>query len=188
MFLIVGLGNPDEQYKETRHNVGFMMLDFVARKTEANSFELESRLKALVTKSKIGKSPVVLAKSQTYVNKSGEAVKKLIENRKLKIENLVIVHDDLDIPFGYTKLSFEKDSAGHRGVDSIMRQLKTKKFWRLRIGTQSKSLITAKRKNPRKKDEIVRNFVLSKFTPNERKMLNKIYKQGLDKIETVFRH
>src|SRR3989344_3335634 len=137
MKLIIGIGNPDEQYQSTRHNVGFMFLDYLAKKTkdqgprtkDETDWEFDKKSNSLVSKIKLAKPGAVLylAKPQTYVNKSGKAVKKLIENCKLKIENLIVVHDDLDIPFGNTKISFDKNSGGHKGIESIMRALKTKK-------------------------------------------------------------
>ena len=85
--LIIGIGNPDEQYKNTRHNVGFMMADYIAKKNDFGDFELNKGLESLVSKGKIGESKIILAKPQTYVNKSGLAIKKLAVNCKLKTEN-----------------------------------------------------------------------------------------------------
>ena len=94
--LIIGIGNPDEEYQNTRHNVGFMMVDYLAKKLEANDLEFNKNFNSIVGKGKIDKTTVILVKPQTYVNKSGKAVSKLIKNLKLKIENLIVVHDDLD--------------------------------------------------------------------------------------------
>ena len=185
--LIIGIGNPDEQYKETRHNVGFMFVDYLAKKLGANEFDLDKKSNSLISKTKLEKTPVVLAKPQTYVNKSGEAVKKLVVNCKLKIENLVIVHDDLDITFGNVKLSFDKNSGGHKGIESIMRALKTKKFYRLRIGLAKPALAKARRQSDKKRDEFVVKMVLSKFSPAEKEELTKVFKDGLEKLTPMLR-
>ena len=185
--MIVGLGNPDAEYQNTRHNVGFVFLDYLAKKLGANDFELEKKLNSLVSKTKIEKIPVILAKPQTYVNKSGEAVKKLIENCKLKIENLVVVHDDLDIPFGNTKISFDKNSGGHKGIESIMRALKTKKFYRLRIGLAKPALTKARQQSDKKRDELVVSYVLSKFSKSESEKLKETFKDAYEKLLAVTR-
>ncbi|OGM99359.1 MAG: aminoacyl-tRNA hydrolase [Candidatus Yanofskybacteria bacterium RIFCSPHIGHO2_01_FULL_39_8b] len=180
--LIIGIGNPDEEYQNTRHNVGFMMVDYLAKKLEANDLEFNKNFNSIVGKGKIDKTTVILVKPQTYVNKSGKAVSKLIKNLKLKIENLIVVHDDLDIPFGNTKISFDKNSGGHKGIESIMRALKTKKFYRLRIGLAKPALAKARQQSDKKRDEFVVKMVLSKFSPSEREELKKIFKEGYEKL------
>lgn len=185
MMLIVGLGNPGEEYVETRHNVGFIFLDVIAKENKAE-FKFDKKINADVAKIKFSGKPTTLAKPHTFVNKSGEAVGRLIKSLKVKKENLIVIHDDLDIDFGNFKLSFEKDSAGHRGVQSIVDHLKTNKFWRLRIGTANSKLRTARdQKNLKAKKEAVGNFVLSKFTPTEQLELKKILKNSLNKIEGI---
>jgi len=182
MKLIVGIGNPDEQYKETRHNVGFMMVDYIAKKNDFGDFEFNKNLNSLVSKGKIDKSTVVLAKPQTYVNKSGEAVKKFTTYYKLHATDLVVIQDDLDVPFGNTKISFDKNSGGHKGIESIMRALKTKKFYRLRIGLAKPALQKARQQSDKKRDEFVVKMVLSKFSPSEQEEIKKIFKEGYEKL------
>ena len=159
-----------------------MIVDYIARKNDFGDFEFNKNLNSLVSKGKIGGSTVILAKPQTYVNKSGEAVKKLVGNWKLEIGNLIVVHDDLDVPFGNTKISFDKNSGGHRGVESIMRALKTKKFYRLRIGLATNGLKKARQQSDKKRDEFVVKMVLSKFTPSEQDQIKTIFKEGYEKI------
>lgn len=182
MKLIIGIGNPDLEYQGTRHNIGFMFVDHLAKKLGASGFEFEKKYNSAVSKTKLEKTGLILAKPQTYVNKSGEAVKKLVENLKIKIENLVIVQDDLDIPFGNTKVSFDKNSGGHRGIESIMKALKTKKFYRLRIGLATKALQKARQQSDQKRDEFVRDYVLSKFTKSESEKLKEIFKESQEKL------
>lgn len=151
----------------------------VARQ-EGVEFELNKKLNAEVAKAKLDGKSVVLAKPQIFVNKSGEAVKKLKLFYKTKAEDIVVVHDDLDIEFGNFKLSFAKDSGGHRGVQSVIDHLKTNKFWRLRIGTANRKLTTARhQKTLKAKKESVGQFVLSKFTSAEQQELKKILKKAL---------
>lgn len=182
MKLIVGLGNPGEEYIGTRHNVGFWLVEAIAKQS-AVEFKFDKKLNAESVKAKFNDKPVVLAKPCTYVNKSGEAVSKLIKQLKIKKEDLIVVQDDLDIEFGSLKLSFGKDSGGHRGIQSIIDQLKTNKFWRLRIGTANRKLSSARQQATLKaKKESVGNFVLAKFTPTEQTELKKILKQTLERL------
>jgi len=180
--LIIGIGNPDEQYQNTRHNVGFMLVDYIAKKNDFGDFEMNKKLNVETAKGKIEKATVVLVKPHTYVNKTGEAAVKLKNFYKLKPENILIIQDDLDIPFGNTKISFDRNSGGHRGIESIMKSLKTKKFYRLRIGTAKKALENARDQSDKKRDEFVMKFVLSKFSPSEQDELKKIFKEGYEKL------
>lgn len=180
--LIVGIGNPDEQYQNTRHNIGFMFVDYLAKKLDAGNFEFNKNLNSLTAKTKLGKLALILAKPQTYVNKSGESVAKLKNFYKIKPEDIMVIQDDLDIPFGNTKISFDKNSGGHKGVESIMRALKTKKFYRLRIGLAKPALQKARRQSDKKRDEFVRNYVLSKFSKGESDELKELLKEGYEKL------
>lgn len=180
--LIIGLGNPDQEYQNTRHNVGFMMVDYVAKKNDCRDFEFNKKLNTLVAKCKIGKNQVFLAKPQTYVNKTGEAATKLKNFYKVKPEDIILVHDDLDIEFGNFKLSFGKNSGGHKGVESVMKSLKTKNFWRLRIGTAVRALDKAREQSDKKRDAFVMDFVLSKFGKKEDKELNKLLKGAYERL------
>ncbi|MBI4158418.1 MAG: aminoacyl-tRNA hydrolase [Candidatus Yanofskybacteria bacterium] len=197
--LIIGIGNPEEpsftkdsegrQYQNTRHNVGFMFLDYLAKKLEANDFEFDKKSNSLVSKIKLAKPGAVLylAKPQTYVNKSGEATAKLKNFYKVKPEDIIVVQDDLDIPFGNTKISFDKNSGGHKGIESIMRALKTKRFYRLRIGLAKPALAKARQQSEKKRDKFVVKLVLSKFTPAEQETLKKIFQEGYEKLLEVIK-
>lgn len=180
--LIIGIGNPDMEYQQTRHNVGFMLADYIAKKCEADEFEFNKKLSALTAKCKIKGKSVLLAKPQTYVNKTGEAAAKLKNFYKVKPEQILVIQDDLDVPFGNTKLSFEKNSGGHKGIESIMKALKTKKFYRLRIGLATRSLQKARQQTDKKRDEFVVKMVLSKFSPSEQDEIKQIFKEGYEKI------
>jgi len=187
MKLIIGLGNPGKEYENTRHNVGFIVVDEIAKK-EGGKFSFEKKFNAEIAKSRFNNKPIILAKPFTFVNKSGEAVKKLKLLYKIKVEDIIIVHDDLDIEFGNFKLSFAKNSGGHRGVQSVIDYLKTNKFWRLRIGTANRKLAVARRQKTLKaKSEAVGDFVLSKFTPTEQVELKKTIKKALERLASIFK-
>jgi PTH1 family peptidyl-tRNA hydrolase len=182
MKLIVGIGNPEEQYQGTRHNIGFMFLEYVARKISANDFAEDKKLNALVSKSKIEKTPIVLAKPLSYVNKSGEVVAKLAKFYKIKAKDVIIIQDDLDIEFGAFKNSFDKNSGGHKGIDSIIKALKTKQFYRLRIGTSVRALEKAREQSDKKRDAFVMDFVLGKFTPKDQDTIKKMFPEIYNRL------
>jgi PTH1 family peptidyl-tRNA hydrolase len=185
MKLIVGIGNPGEEYDGTRHNIGFEVLDVIAKESEAK-FAYEKKFDSEIAKGRFADKPVILVKPFTYVNKSGEVVRKLKLFYKLKPEDIIVIQDDLDIEFGEFKVSFEKDSGGHRGVQSIIDNLKSKKFWRLRIGTANRKLSAARRQpNLKAKKESVGSFVLSRFTPSEKTELKKIIKKALERLSEI---
>ena len=173
--LIIGLGNPDKEYQNTRHNVGFMFLDYLAQKIDANDFTEDKKHNAMVSKSKVEKTPVILVKPLCYVNKSGEVVSKLAKFYKIKPADIVVVQDDLDIEFGSFKNSFEKNSGGHKGVESIIKALKTNRFYRLRIGTSVRALLKAREQSDKKRDAFVIDFVLAKFSPKEQGVIKKMF-------------
>ncbi len=180
--LIIGLGNPDEEYRDTRHNIGFMMLDYINKKNGGMDFDYDKKINGLISKIKTDKKQAILVKPLSYVNKTGDVTLKAKNYFKLKPDNIILIHDDLDIQFGNTKLSFEKNSGGHRGVNSVIKSLKTKKFWRLRIGTANSALKKAHKLPEKKKSQAIVDFVLGKFTKKEIAELNKIFKEGQEKI------
>lgn len=182
MKLIIGIGNPDPQYLQTRHNVGFMFLDYLAKKIDANDFKEDKKINGLVSKSKIDKFPVVLAKPLSYVNKSGEVVAKLAKFYKVKPKDVIVVQDDLDIEFGSFKNSFEKNSGGHKGIESVIKGLKTNKFYRLRIGTSVRALEKAREQSDKKRDVFVVDFVLGNFSPKDRDVIKKMFPDIYDRL------
>ncbi|MEK7578628.1 MAG: aminoacyl-tRNA hydrolase [Patescibacteria group bacterium] len=173
--LVVGLGNPGKEYENTRHNTGFMFVEALAEKLNAPEFAYDKKFKGEISELKIenSKLKILLAKPQIFINRSGEAVLALSEFFKIKPENILIVHDDIDILWGKFKFSFGRSSAGHKGVESVIKSLKTKNFWRLRIGIQPviKKRISA--------DKII----LKKFTPAELKTLSQTIKMAISELE-----
>jgi len=188
MKLIIGIGNPDPQYLQTRHNVGFMFLDFVAKSAGRRSasggiqWVEDKKSNALVSKSKIDKFPVILAKPLGYVNKSGEVVAKLAKFYKVKPKDVIVVQDDLDIEFGEFKNSFEKNSGGHKGIESIIKALKTNKFYRLRIGTSVRALEKAREQSDTKRDKFVVDFVLGNFSPKDKDVIKKMFPKIYERL------
>jgi PTH1 family peptidyl-tRNA hydrolase len=131
-YLIVGLGNPGRQYRETRHNIGFMTLDRLAARLNLQYARVQFR--ALVIDSRYEGSHLFLAKPQTYMNDSGLAVGALIRFYKIPIKNLLVIHDDVDLPLGTLRIRPDSGSAGQKGVASIINRLGTQDFPRLRFG------------------------------------------------------
>jgi PTH1 family peptidyl-tRNA hydrolase len=131
-YLIAGLGNPGQQYRGTRHNVGFMTTDRLAGRLGATFSRMESR--ALVAKAAYEEKKLVLAKPQTFMNLSGQAVGGLARFYKTPLEQLMVVYDDVDLPLGTLRLRAEGGSAGHKGMTSIIERLGTQTFPRLRVG------------------------------------------------------
>lgn len=131
-FLIVGLGNPGREYRETRHNIGFMLLDRLAVKLDARFSRLQS--KALATSVSYSERRIILAKPQTFMNLSGQAVQGLVRFYKLPLTNLLVAHDDLDLPPGTIRIRPAGGSAGQKGMESIIERLGTDEFARLRLG------------------------------------------------------
>lgn len=139
MKIIVGLGNPGKKYENTRHNVGFLSLDRIVKKMDEKDikteFKLENKFQAEVAKFKLGSEDVVLVKPQTFMNNSGEAVKKVVSFYKIDPEkDLIVIYDDVDIPAGKVRIRSEGSSAGHKGLQSIIDTLATDHFMRVRIG------------------------------------------------------
>lgn len=175
MFLIVGLGNPGIKYENTRHNTGFLFLDELQKKNNLADFKSSKKFKAMISEGKIAEEKIILAKPGTFMNQSGQSIKKFIKNYKLKIKNLLVIHDDIDLPLGKIKISKSRGSAGHKGIESIIKELSTKNFVRIRIGIQLK---TGK---PRKSED----FVLGNFNLKEKKDLKDIFKKSSKIIETI---
>ena len=165
--LVVGLGNPGEEYENTRHNVGFLVIDEIVRR-----FRLRERREECLShvyRASVGGRTVLFAKPQTYMNNSGFAVVNLLEEYGVEPEEMLVVHDDLDLPLGMIRLRLEGSSGGHRGVESIIKQLKTQNFPRLKIGIG----------RPKRKEEVVR-YVLSPFSPEEADLAERVIRKAAE--------
>jgi PTH1 family peptidyl-tRNA hydrolase len=179
-YTFVGLGNPGEEYEDTRHNAGRMMLLWLA-KSEGAEWKVDKKLNAQVAKIKLGKSPALLVLPDSFMNNSGKSVAPLVGSLKAA-EKLMVIYDDLDLPFGSAKMSFNKSSGGHRGVESIIKALKTEKFARIRIGTSPTSS-TGKMRKPQGEEKVMKH-ILGKFKPDELLALKKLSKKVNATLET----
>lgn len=131
-YLLIGLGNPGREYINTRHNIGFMLIDRLTIRLDARGMKLQSN--AIVITSRYEEQKIILAKPQTYMNLSGQSVQGLAHFYKIPLENLLVVHDDLDIPFGTIRIRPTGGPGGQRGMASTIEKLGTKDFPRLRLG------------------------------------------------------
>ncbi len=132
MFLIVGLGNPKKQYANTRHNLGFRVVEMLASRLKSNP--PVSRHRSLLTEIEYTGKKMILAQPLTYMNRSGLAVKEIVSNYRLDLNRILVIYDDLDLPTGTIRLRKKGGGAGHRGVQSIIEFLGTEEFSRLKIG------------------------------------------------------
>jgi PTH1 family peptidyl-tRNA hydrolase len=178
-YIFVGLGNPGDEYKETRHNTGRMLVEWFGKSLDAE-WKTDKKLNATVAKVKVGKTPVTLVLPETFMNNSGKSVKPLVTSVK-SAEKLMVIYDDLDLPFGTNKISFNKSSGGHRGLESIIKSIKTEKFARVRVGI-SPTTPSGKIKKP-KGEEAVTKVILGKFKDEEIKDLKKLSKSVNQAIE-----
>lgn len=181
MFLIIGLGNPGKKYKLTRHNAGFLLLDKIRNAHHFPDFKLNKDFKAEISEGNIDGKKAMLVKPQTLMNASGEAVQKIMNFYKLAPEDIIVIHDDLDIPLGSYKIATDSRSAGHNGVQNIIDILGTQKFQRLRIGIG---------KPPAKKTDCPltgHDYVLGKFTEEESAAIEKITPGVLEEIKKLSR-
>jgi len=165
MIILIGLGNPGEKYKNTRHNVGFMAIDAFAKQNNLADFELQKKSNALISKNE----DVVLVKPQTFMNESGKSVKQILSNTNSS--NLVVIHDDIDLPIGKIKIVKERGSAGHKGVESIINNIGNDGLIRFRIGIAS----------PHKTEAI--KVVLENFSAGEQKILDETIQKVVSALD-----
>jgi PTH1 family peptidyl-tRNA hydrolase len=180
---IIGLGNPGEEYENTRHNTGRMFVEAFCKDKKVKAFEEDKKINALKTEKKIGKSKVLFVLPETFMNKSGSSLKKIITSKK-KAEKMIVIHDDIDLALGKFKISFGKGSAGHRGVESVMRAVKTKDFIRVRIGVTP---TTPKGKLKKPKGDKLLDFLMGKFKSQEMIALKKVIKKIIPEVDLLLR-
>jgi PTH1 family peptidyl-tRNA hydrolase len=181
MHYIVGLGNPGKEYALTRHNIGFAVLEHFAATNSFSSWHEKNAYSGRISEGRVGDEEVILLLPQTFMNDSGSAVKKLVKKGEGK--KLIVVYDDVDLPFGEIKLSFARGNGGHNGVRSIIDSLGTQDFIRVRIGVAQKSFFTGSLKRP--KGEALAQFVLQKFSRGETKQLPEVLTKVSEAIETI---
>ena len=163
MKLIVGLGNPGRVYANNRHNIGFICLNYFAR-TQGIKFD-QKRGRARIGMGEVAGNKVVVAKPQTHMNLSGQSVSRLTRKFNINLNDLLVIHDDLDLPLAKIRISQGGGSAGHKGIDSIISYLESQDFIRLRVGIGRPAKIS--------EDEIIA-YVLSDFTAEQKQAINQV--------------
>ena len=172
MNLIVGLGNPGRAYAHNRHNVGFRCVNYLGK---VHDISLKQRqCQAQIGTGLIGNTEVVLAKPRTFMNLSGKSVKSLMQRFRVTPSDIVVIHDDLDLPLGRLKITQKGGSAGHKGIASIIQQLGTDQFLRLRLGIGK----------PEPSEDTV-DYVLRPFRSGELKLRNEVIARAAEAIEVI---
>lgn len=166
MILITGLGNPGKKYSRTRHNTGFEFLEYYKESKHFPDFNFIDKFSSFISE----QNKIYLALPQIFMNDSGKAVASIKNFYKLDFGNIIIVHDDIDIELGEIRLSKDSGSAGHKGIESIINDLGTKNFYRIRIGIK-----------PKKKPNNTEKFVLKKFSKKEYQLIE----EAFIKAETI---
>lgn len=177
MYLIVGLGNPGERYEDTRHNLGFKVVDEYRRKKELGEWQLEKKFKAEIIKTE----SLILARPQTFMNLSGMAVSRIAEFYKIDTKDIVVVHDELDLPLGHMKIRLGGAAAGHHGVESIIKVIGDR-FIRLRLGIGNLESLSGEHKHRAFNAE---HFVTDFFLPAEKSKVKAMVKRGVKALEII---
>ncbi len=170
MKLVFGLGNPGASYERTRHNIGFQVLDILARRHGATF--TTHKFRSLAARIRVDGETVLLVKPLTYMNASGEAVGPIVRYYKVPLEDVLVVYDDLDLPFGTLRLRAKGGSGGHKGLKSIIQHLGSEDFPRLRVGIG---------RPPGRMDPA--DFVLSPFTASEEEVMAVVREEAADAVE-----
>jgi PTH1 family peptidyl-tRNA hydrolase len=163
MKLVVGLGNPGKEYENTRHNTGRILVPLIEKKLE------DKKIKFLTP--------------DTFMNNSGKAVAPLVKSKK-DLENLIVIYDDIDLPLGKIKISFNRSSGGHNGLGSIIKSLKSEEFLRIRVGI-SPATPSGKIRKPHGEKDVLK-FLLGEFKKSELETIKKISKKVSEAVETIF--
>lgn len=172
MFLIVGLGNPGPKYAMNRHNIGFMVCDYWLKSLSGSDYREEH--KALTKKFKIEDTEIMLAKPQTYMNKSGESVQALMAFYKIAKQDLLVIHDDVDLPFGSMKIQFNRGPGGQNGIKSISQMLGNNEYARLKMGVG----------RPPHPDFDTGDYVLGNFPKEELVLMDQYLEKAADAVES----
>ena len=169
MKLIVGLGNPGRIYAHNRHNIGFMCLNHFAKTQGIRLAEKQGQARTGV--GEVADSKLMVARPQTSMNLSGQSVSRLVKKFQISLDDLIIIHDDLDLPLGKIRISQGSGSGGHKGIDSIITHLESADYLRIRVGVGRPPFVEGPAKD--KEAEII-DYVLSDFTPEEKKTVTQV--------------
>lgn len=183
MFYIVGLGNPGEKYERTRHNIGWLALDYLIEQEGLPALVESGKYAGRISEGVLCGEDVDILYPDTYMNKSGSAVQKLVS--KDAVKNLIVVHDEVDLPVGEVKISVNRGDGGHNGISSIINSMGSKEFIRIRLGISPTSFWTKKVKRPQ--GAALPKHVLGNFTTWEDKHLERQFELTRDIIKTILR-
>jgi PTH1 family peptidyl-tRNA hydrolase len=178
MKLILGLGNPGEKYSLTRHNIGFSACEAFRKKQGFPEFKIDKKFRANLSEGKIGKEKVLIALPQTFMNLSGESARSLLDYFHPALSDTIVVYDDVDLPFGALRIRDAGGSGGHNGIKSLIQHFGTQGFPRLRIGIRNEFAELA----------ALEEFVLGKFTAEEKRQLTGVLENACDAITEFFKH
>ena len=173
--MVAGLGNPGREYVRTRHNIGFLVLEALA--SQVNLGFKNTRFEAQCAKGVFHQRQIILLKPQSYMNRSGFPIQKLSSYFKIQISDIIVVHDDLDLPFGRIRVAHNRGHGGHNGIRSIIDAFGNKAFNRVRVGVG----------RPRQESGAV-GHVLGKFSPDEIKQLDEVVEAGADACVTIIKN
>ncbi len=177
MKIIIGLGNPGKKYNKTRHNVGFIIVNKL-QTTGYSQFALNKKFNTEIAKSQVNNEKILLAKPQTFMNNSGKAVAKVFNYYKISSKDIWIISDDIDLQLGQIRIRFKGSSGGHKGLQSIIDNLSTEKFPRIRVGIKTL-----------KTDKIpAEKYVLQKFSEKEMEILDEIIEKTIEEIKKSMKY
>ncbi len=185
MFYIIGLGNHGENYQNTRHNVGWLVCDYIREQARLPELVGDNAMSGRVTEGLIVGSPVRLLYPDTYMNNSGSAAVKFVP--KNEVGNLIVVHDDIDLPLGEIKLGKGRGDGGNNGIKSLIEKLGTKDFIRIRVGIAPRSFWTGEVKRPKGGGPLER-FVLKPFTSKEDVQLKEVKERAYGALKETLTH
>ena len=176
-WVVVGLGNPGKRYENTRHNVGFVVVERLGKKLDVRSWKLEKKFNAEIMET----GDVLILKPQTFMNESGKAVAAVVRFYKIPLDHLIVIHDDLDIPLGMTKMAFGRGPKIHNGLDSVEALVGSKDFWRIRIGVDNRTHEVKAQVTPAE-------YVLKQLVESESKLLGKAFDDALSRVREIMKN
>ena len=178
MYLIVGLGNPGDKFTNTRHNLGFEVVDELRRKMDLPQFETDKKFKSEISKN----SGLILIKPLTFMNMSGMAISAVAQYFKVEPEEVIVIHDELDLPLGHIKIRLGGSDAGHHGVESVIKILGSDQFIRLRLGIGNWHAVSGEHKHAAFNAE---KFVVDQFLPGEKSKVKAMVKRAVKAVEAI---
>lgn len=178
MYLIVGLGNPGDKFINTRHNLGYEVADELRRKLGLPDFESNKKFKAEISTN----NGLILIKPLTFMNMSGMAVSAVARYFKIEPEEIIVIHDELDLPLGHIKIRVGGSDAGHHGIESVIKFLGSEQFIRVRLGIGNWHAISGEHKHASFDAE---KFVVQQFLPNEKSKVKTMIKRAVKAVEAI---